>query len=329
MTALRVVVLHQAVSADSKPDELDVLDEVRAVRAALRKLGHHASALAMTSALDDMFRALSRARPDCVFNLVESVMGHGGLAIAATALLDASRIAYTGSSTTAMALTTNKVAAKQALSRAGIATPGWATRREQANFRPGTYVVKPISEDASVGLDDKPLVRVRSLSECQREITKRSQRMGRDLFAERFVEGREFSVSLLGSARVPHVLPIAEIRFDGFRKRGIPPLVGYRAKWEKDSFEYQHTTRCFTAAAADRSLRRQLSRVSEQAWTVLGCSGYARVDLRLDRNGVLHVLEVNANPCLAPDAGFFAAAERAGLDYPSVVAEILRVALGG
>jgi D-alanine-D-alanine ligase len=329
MTALRVVILHQAVLSSSPLDELDVLAEVRAVRAALKTLGHKTSVLSMSASLDDAYRALVRARPDCVFNLVESLMGFGGLATAATALLDTSRIAYTGSATAAMALTTNKVAAKHALRREGIATPAWVTCRAHTNFRPGTYVIKPVSEDASVGLDENSLVHVGSLSQCQSEIAQRSRPIGRELFAERFIEGREFNVSLLGSAQAPRVLPIAEISFKGFRERGIPEVVGYRAKWEKHSYEYQNTPRSFDAAAANVSLRRQLSQVSEAAWEVLGCSGYARVDLRLDRRGVAHVLEINVNPCIAPDAGFAAAAKRAGLDYPSLVAEILRAALDG
>jgi len=110
VTAMRVTILHQAVSVDSPPDELDVLDEVRAVRAALRALGHEISVLPMSGSLGDTRRALHRARPDCVFNLVESVLGRGVLAVAATALLDAESIAYTGAGTAAMALTTDKLA---------------------------------------------------------------------------------------------------------------------------------------------------------------------------------------------------------------------------
>jgi D-alanine-D-alanine ligase len=325
MKALHVVVLHQALSAESPPDELDVLAEVDSVRAALTTLGHQVTVLPMGGSLDDAGRALRLARPDCVFNLVESLLGCGALASAAPALLDALGLAYTGAGTAAMALTTNKLATKQSLLRHGIATPAWVTTSEQSGFRPGLYVIKPISEDASVGLNEESLVRLKTLAECRRELEKRSQELGRALFAERFIEGREFNISLLGAADAPRVLPLAEIEFHGFRERHIPTLVGYRAKWVEDSFEHRNTNRSFTARPADRTLRRTLSKIARTAWTVTGCNGYARVDLRVDRAGRPFVLELNANPCIAPDAGFIAAASEASLDYSAVVAEILRV----
>jgi D-alanine-D-alanine ligase len=328
MKPLRVVILHQALSAEPPPDELDVLDEVRAVRAALKALGHRATVLPMTAALDDMRLSLMRARPDCVFNLVETLLGCGALAPSATALLDASRIAYTGASTAAMALTTNKLTTKRALRRAGISTPAWVTPREQVGFKPGTYVIKPISEDASVGLDEDSVVGFRSLTECQREVSRRSEKMGRALFAERFIEGREFNISLIGTLEAPRVLPIAEILFHGFKERRKPTVVGYRAKWDLESFEYQNTTRSFAESTADRALHRALSRIAKMTWTVVGCGGYGRVDLRVNRSGTPYVLEVNANPCIAPDAGFSAAANQAGMTYPETVAAIVRVALG-
>jgi D-alanine-D-alanine ligase len=327
MTPLHVVVLHQAISAASPPDELDVLDEVRAIRAALRTLGHRVTVLPMTASLDDMRRALQRARPACVFNLVETLLGYGGLAAAATALLDSLGFAYTGASTAALALTTNKVLTKRALLRAEVATPAWITAREQHGFRPATYVIKPISEDASVGLDEDSLVHIGTLAEGRREIDQRSQKLGRALFAERFVEGREFNLSLIGSFHTPQVLPVAELLFHGFKERRKPTIVGYRAKWEPASFEYQNTRRTFATGAEDRQLQRSLREIARTAWTIVGCSGYARVDLRVDKQGRPHVLEINANPCIAPDSGFIAAADRAGLDYSAVVAEILTVAL--
>lgn len=327
MTQSHIVILHQAISSNSPPDELDVLDEVRSVRAALKALGHRVTVVPMTASLDETRRTLMRVRPDCVFNLVETLLGYGAMAPAATALLDSLQIPYTGADTASMALTTNKLSTKRVLHRSGIATPAWVTSCEQQGFRPGTYVTKPISEDASVGLGEESLVRAHSLSACRRAIARQGQRLGRPLFAERFIEGREFNISLVGSTETPRLLPIAEIEFHGFRERQKPTLVGYRAKWDPSSFEYQNTTRSFAVNSADRELHRSLRRMARAAWTVAGCSGYGRIDLRVGRGGVPYVLELNANPCIAPDAGFPAAAGQAGMQYRELVAEILRVAL--
>jgi D-alanine-D-alanine ligase len=292
----------------------------------LKTLGHHVKVLPMTANLEDMSRLLRKARPDCVFNLVETLLGRGALAAAATALLDAENWVYTGAGTAALALTTNKLSTKRALERAGIPTAPWVTSREQWGFTPGTYVIKPIAEDASVGLDEDSVVRLRSVAQCQREILQRSRKLSHEMFAERFIEGREFNLSVIGTVDSPRVLPIAEIQFRGFKERRKPTLVGYRAKWDTESFEYQNTTRTFDVAPKDRALYRLLARTAQHAWTLTGCRGYGRVDLRVNSRGRPFVLEINANPCIAPDAGFIAAANQAGLDYPAVIAELLRVA---
>jgi len=327
MTNLRVLIVHQAVSADSPLDELDVLEEVREVRLALKSLGHHVSVLPMTGKLEEMLRSLRRRRPDCVFNLVESLLGFGGLGTVATALFDAAQIPYTGNGTAALALTTDKVATKRALRLAGVKTPGWVTTQDHDSFRAGPHVFKPIAEDASVGLDANCLQQVRSIAQCRREIAHRNQRLERAVFAERFVEGREFNVSLYGAGSSPKTLPVAELRFDGYRERNLPTLYGYRAKWDKDSFEYRNTTREFNAVPADRELCRQVSQIAKKTWLALGCRGYARVDFRVDATSEPYVLEVNANPCLAADGSFYSAARHARLDFPQLISDILKTAV--
>jgi D-alanine-D-alanine ligase len=76
-------------------------------------------------------------------------------------------------------------------------------------------------------------------------------------------------------------------------------------------------------ADIDAALAGKIGRAARMAYRVMGCRDYARVDLRL-KNGRPLVLEVNPNPCLAPDAGFPNAARAAGYDYPALVARIAR-----
>ena len=84
-----------------------------------------------------------------------------------------------------------------------------------------------------------------------------------------------------------------------------------------------HTVRRFDFPAQDGALLAELRRVAAQCWNAFGLRGYARVDFRVDAENRPFVLEVNANPCLSPDAGFAAAAARAGLSYLQVVERIL------
>ena len=101
-----------------------------------------------------------------------------------------------------------------------------------------------------------------------------------------------------------------------------PRIVGYRAKWDPTSFEYHHMERVFDLPESDRDLVAELGAIAMQAWTLLRLSGYARVDFRVDESGRPWVLEVNANPGIAPDAGCAAAAAKAGMSYSDAIGRV-------
>jgi D-alanine-D-alanine ligase len=144
---------------------------------------------------------------------------------------------------------------------------------------------------------------------------------------ESYVEGREFNLALLeGPGRRPQVLPPAEIQFKSFPD-GTPRIVGYAAKWEDDSEEFARTPRRFDFPEGDRELLDSLRQLALRCWSLFGLRGYARVDFRVDAQGLPWVLEVNTNPCLSPNAGFLAAAERAGLSPTEVIRRIVEGAL--
>lgn len=144
-------------------------------------------------------------------------------------------------------------------------------------------------------------------------------------FAERFVDGREFNVSLLEVGGVPTVLPVVEQEFRDYPP-GKPRVVGYRAKWVEGSFEFSNTVHRHAFSDDDRDLIDRVHALSLAAWRAFGCSGYARVDFRVDEKGRPWVLEVNANPCLSPDAGFVHAAKLAGLTVEDTIRLILNAA---
>jgi D-alanine-D-alanine ligase len=189
-------------------------------------------------------------------------------------------------------------------------------------------VLKPVCEDASVGLDDSAVVEVRGARELAAALAERAVQLGLELFAEAWIEGRELNVALLAKPGGVELLPAAEILFENF-PAGKPRLVGYAAKWQPDSFEYRHTPRRFDLPASDAGLVAELGRLARAAWSELGLAGWARADFRVDARGRPFILELNANPCLAPDAGFQAALERAGVGFAAAVERILAAALEG
>jgi D-alanine-D-alanine ligase len=185
--------------------------------------------------------------------------------------------------------------------------------------------VKPVCEDASIGIGDDAVVEVAVPERLPALVAERAARLGAEAFAERYVEGREFNLSLLAKDDGLEVLPPAEIVFDGFPP-GKPRIVGYAAKWNETSFEYSHTPRRFDFEASDRVLLAELEELSRRAFFLFGLSGYARVDFRVDPDGRPWILELNANPCLSEDAGFAAAAGRANLARRAVLARIVAAA---
>lgn len=351
---MRIAIVHNAVGLESSIDDQDVLVQVAAVSEALARLGHQAGTVPATLDLAALRARLEADRPDVVFNLVEGLEGWDSLSHFAPALFDALGIAYTGNSTEATFLTANKVLAKQRLRAAGLPTPDWigpiapgtplaaadgsggevdsvvgdgrcTPLPEGSADDPDRWILKGAWEQASRCLDDDAVVFGRP-EQVRAQVAARAAQYGRPWFAERFIAGREFNVALLADGAGLRVLPPAEIDFSAFPP-GKPRIVGYRAKWLADSFEYHHTPRRFDFDAADGPLLAELDRLARDCWAAFGLGGYVRVDFRVDDRGRPWILEINTNPCLSPDAGFAAAVERAGLRFDSVIAAVLAAAL--
>lgn len=322
----RVAILYGAVGADAGPDEQDVLVEVDGVQRALAALGYQPVLVPLTLDLEAARRRLLHARPALVFNLVESLDGNGALIHLATALLDALGLTYTGARTEAMFLSSSKLVAKRTMRAAGIATAPWWEPdggSELPDFA-GPYIVKSVWEHASIGIDDASVTSDRRVAASV--LRKRRRALGGQWFIERYIEGREFNIGLLDGPETGmtavQVLPIAEMCFVDFPP-GKPRIVGYTAKWHDGSFEEQNTQRDFGWSDAEPDLLARLEQIARSTWRLFRMSGYARVDVRVDETGEPFVLEINANPCLSPDAGFMAAAERVGLRPDDVIGRIL------
>ncbi len=325
---MRVGVLHGEVPEGAPADEQDVLVEVGSVSEALSRLGHEPYALPVSLDLGRLARDISGSKPGAVFNLVESLGGRGSLIHLCPAVLDSMCVPYTGSRTEAVFMTSSKMLTKRTLRATGIPTPGWV-ESDGAGFNPGAhYIIKSVWEHASIGLEDDSVSGYGTVDRLLDEIERRRPLLAGECFAEEFIDGREFNISLIESGFGPEVLPPAEIRFVDFPEGGRR-MVGYRAKWMEDSDEYKNTRRSFIFPDTDKALLTELADISKECWRLFGLGGYARVDFRVDEAGRPWVLEVNVNPCISPDAGLVAAAGMAGIDYVRLVARILDSAVAG
>ncbi|MCW5730388.1 MAG: D-alanine--D-alanine ligase [Alphaproteobacteria bacterium] len=314
-----VPVIHGA--AADRPDEADTRVAAESVAQALANIGCVTEIVHLDLDLG-VLEALGRRRPDAVFNLVEALRGDCALALMVPLVLEHLGLRYTGAGAAAWAATLSKTGTKRHLAAAGLPTPAWIEAGTTQQL-PGRVIVKSDTEHASLGID---AASVTSGAGAVAEIGRRERRHGGRFFAESFIEGREFNLSLIEEAGRPRVLPPAEIEFIDFPPER-PRIVDYEAKWLAGSFAHDHTPRRFDFPPTDRPLLERLCALALECWTLFRLKGYARVDFRVDGAGQPWILEVNLNPCLTPDAGFFAAASRAGLDYPAMVRSILDAAL--
>lgn len=319
--ALRALILRQELSPEASVADRDVLVQVDAVEVALRTLGFETFVAECGLDFSRLPATIESRRPDFVFNLVESLGGSDRMAPLAAAALEALGVPITGSSFAAWIASADKLRAKRILLQAGLPTPEWWSLDSfDDDAPPGTCgIVKSIVEHASLGIDDDSIVSAGEI--------RSSRPAGGDRFVERFVAGREFNLSLLArdEAGGAEVLPPAEIVFVDYPPEK-PRIVGWAAKWDEASFEYSATPRRFDFPASDASLLRELESLALACWNAFGLTGYARVDFRVDEAGKPWILEANANPCLAPDAGFAAAVQQAGIAYETAIDRIVRAA---
>jgi len=323
--SMKAVVLHSDVPEDAAMDEKDTLVQAAFVSSTLSELGYEPTVMPFSFNIAHTIDTLRELRPAFVFNIVETMAGQGNLIHIAPSILDFLRIPYTGARTEAMFLTSNKVLAKQALNEAGIATPPLFLPHENysGHFVEGTYIIKAVWEHASAWLHSDSIIHARDSRQLCETMASRQRQLGMACFAEAFIEGREFNLSLLAGAGGPHVLAPAEICFDGFPPDKVR-VVDYLSKWVENSFEYHHTPRCFDFPEEDAPLILRLKDLALQCWRVFGLRGYARVDFRINNEGKPWVLEVNTNPCLSPDGGFYAALERSDLSFVQAIERIIR-----
>jgi len=313
----KIVLLHDAAAAEGRADASDTLVEAEAIAAALVALGYDTATVPVGLDLGALERALGELAPQAVVNLVESLENRGRLVHVVPAVLESLGVPFTGCSSHAVGTTSDKLAAKRLLRRADLATPAVLGAAGGEGEGEGPWIVKSVHEHASLGITDSSVVRGAEAAARVREA--RRAELGGEWFAERFIAGRELNVGVIAAPDGPRVLPVAELRFEGFPP-DKPAIVGYAAKWDTASFEYRSTVRSF---AVEPELAARAARVSLACWELFALGGYARVDFRVDSAGMLYVLEVNANPCLSPDAGFAAALAEAGTSFGTALGWLL------
>ena len=325
----RIAVLYNAPSLPRDhphhESEVGVVAVARAVIAALKAHGFRPFGMAARPPAQRLVRGLVRRKPDAVFNLIEGFGGHSGGEAHVSSLLELLGLPYTGCPPEAQGLLRSKGLAKALLVGSGLPTAPWQVDEpgRPAIFDPwpGRILVKPDSEDASLGIDQGSVVA--NPDDLVARVAKIRAEHGPRVIAERYLPGPEFNVGVLALPE-PTALPVAEIVYSP--SEGRWPILTYAAKWDVGSAEDRESRpRC--PAEIDESLASRLALLAEAAFRASGCRDYARVDFRLDDRGDPMILEVNPNPDLDPTAGLARAIAATGRDWAGTVADLAKQAL--
>lgn len=318
MTGKKCCILYNQPRENALPDELDVLDQVEFIEKNLNELGIETYRKGITTDFMNEIAALAENKPDFVFNLVESINNKGELCYFVPALLNMHNIPYSGNPVEAMFITTSKALTSKTLKKAGINNPGGFSPSQSDHLVSGRqYIIKPIWEDGSLGITGDSVFTFTPETAARLKKYKDSHWL-----IEEFIDGREFNISVLAGENGPEVMPPAEMVFHNYQDH-MPRIVDFRAKWEEGTFEYENTRREFPHDNLNPGLRDRIMSAALKCWHEFGLKGYARVDMRIDKNDNPFVIEVNANPCMSPDSGLVAATTVAGIPFTDVLRRII------
>lgn len=300
----RVGVLYGGISSER---EISLITGT-AVGKALRAAGYPVE---MIDIREVPLCELTRERMDVAFVALHGTFGEDG---GIQAVLDAMGVPYTGSGVEASRLAMDKVAAKERFRGAGVPTPrfveidiDWPERRQLRAARSLDFpvVLKPVREGSSIGI-----VIARDERELAEGMSKPFEYDHR-VFAEEYIDGRELTVGILHD----RPLPIIELKYP-------TRFFDFRVKYEKGAADHVVSPKLLPEVA------RQVQAAALEAHQCLGCEGLTRVDMRLGRDGVPYVLEVNTIPGMTAVSLLPEAARAVGIGFPGLCEHAVRLALG-
>jgi D-alanine-D-alanine ligase len=325
------IVYNDPEKIEPKPQNLDlsiieVKNEIEFVENSLRKAGFKVNVLPVYNARR-FINDILNLKTDLIYNFCEMVELESQEEVFAAGLFELVKVPYTGASPMTLGLCLDKAKTKIILSHYGIPTAKFDLFNEsidgckKINLR-FPVIVKPVREDASTGINEKSVVYDRK--ELEERVEYIIKMFKQPALVEEFIDGREVNVAILGN-NPPVVLPISEIDFSHLPSH-LPKIVSYEAKWIPNT-DYYEKTIPICPAFLEPELERKIKDIALSCYKIMGCRDYARVDMRIDKEGNPYVLEVNPNPDLSRNAGFMRSASVYGLTPEETIVKIAEIAI--
>ena len=293
---------------------------------ALEKLGHEPSYHVLDGRTQSLL-SLAKCGADLIFNLTESYAGDDTKEMQVAAFLDLLEIPYTGAGPHAHILAQDKSIAKKMFAFYGIQSPFFATAYrgtiDHAHDISFPLIVKPTSEDGSIGIDAAAVVT--SVKELMERLSYIQTEFDSPALIEEYIEGREIYASILGNDETAHALPLVELDLSKLPK-GVPRIASQDVKFEKDT-EALKLTKSAIAEDLDEDTATRLTEIAVKAYRAVALRDYGRIDMRLSSKGEIYVIEANPNPWLSGTQEFAMAARKSGLTYAQMIGEIVDLAM--
>ncbi len=331
MKTLRVLVLMHDYMVP--PDDLSGHDLTEAlwktehdVLVTLGEMGHEIRKVGVGDDLSVVRRTVEEWKPHIVFNLMEAFHELGAFDHNVVSYLELLRVPYTGCNPRGLMLARDKALSKTILHYHRIPVPDFSVVRLGRQVRRPKrlafpLIVKSLTQEGSTGISQASVVG--DEDKLKERVAFIHKSTGTDAILERYIEGRELYVGLIGNQRLT-VFPVWELHFT---KRGdeVHRIATDRVKW---STKYQRKYGIKTRAAKlPEDVAAKLQYVCKRVYRALDLSGYARIDLRMDDSGRVYVIEANPNPQLAYGEDLAESAERAGVTYAQLLQRILMTGL--
>ena len=304
------------------------IDEFRTeydVTAALEKAGHEVRALGLGDNLAELRSIITEWKPDVAFNLLEEFQGIVTYDQYVVAFLELMKLPYTGCNPRGMMISRDKALSKQILAYHRIPTPGFAVIKKGQRYRLPRKLkfplfVKSVTEDASLGISQASLVQ--DAEKLQERIQFIHDQTNSDALIEEYIEGRELYVGVLGNDRL-RTFPVWEMDF-GTLPDVMAGIATRKVKWDR-RYQKKHGIRTGAAQNLPEGCAAYLDKLSKRIFRSLYLSGYARMDFRMRPDGSVFVLEANCNPNISREEDFADSALAAGMEYPALLEQIIRV----
>ena len=300
------------VNTDERLSEESVAEMAVQVQGAVKALGYDSTLIPLQRSLMNFLGRIKELELDVLVNLCEGFYGRPQWESNVAGVFELLGLTFTGSESKTLALCQDKFKAKAVLAARGLPTPPCqlVTAAGQAPEIRLPAIVKPNSEDASLGITPDSVVRDAEAFAVQ---TRRIlEKYNQPALAEAFIDGREFNVAVYEDG-TPRALPVSELDFSAMPE-GSPHILSYEAKWFEDHLLYNASPPVCPAPIGDE-LRSKLQETAVAAFKAMNCRDYARVDFRMDAKERIYILEVNPNPDISLNAGFARAIKVSGLTY--------------